>query len=157
MTSANRIAGLAIVMMLATLGCGSGAAAGGPAPSAPRDGAVIVASNMSFDRTELSVPADRPFELLFENRDGAPHNVTVLPAVGDEPIYIGEVFTGTGSRLYDMPAIAPGTYRFRCDVHPDMAGTMAAAPSAAGSAGIGIAAGANTVLEPQPAPAPPPR
>ncbi len=105
--------------------------AGGPAPSAPPDGAVIVASNMSFDRAELMVPADRPFQLLFENRDGAPHNVTVLEAANDYTLFVGDVFSGAASRLYDIPAIAPGTYRFRCDVHPDMAGTIVAETSSA--------------------------
>ena len=90
-----------------------------------------MAANMSFDRTEITVPADRPFQLLFENRDGAPHNVTVLAAAGDEPVFTGEVFTGVDSRVYEIPAILPGTYRFRCDVHPDMAGTVVADPSAA--------------------------
>jgi len=25
---------------------------------------------------------------------------------------------------YDVPALAPGSYFFRCDVHPDMAGEL---------------------------------
>ena len=83
MTTRPRLVVAAIGFALVAFGCGSGAA-GGPAPSTPPDGAVIVASNMSFDQAALKVPADRPFQLLFENRDGAPHNVTVLGSAGGD-------------------------------------------------------------------------
>jgi plastocyanin len=29
--------------------------------------------------------------------------------------------------MYDVPALDPGTYFFRCDVHPQMNGTLEAA------------------------------
>ena len=157
MTTEHRLVVAAIGLALVAFGCGSGAAAGGPAPSAPPDGAVIVANNMSFDRAEVDVPADRPFQLLFENRDGAPHNVTVLGSAGGDPVFVGEVFSGSASRLYEVPAIAAGSYRFRCDVHPDMAGTMVAESSAAAAtvpAGNSVSEAAAVAPAPEPAPAP---
>jgi plastocyanin len=86
---------------------------------------VIVAQGLAFDRTRLDVPAGVAFDLLFENRDGAPHNVTLLDAAG-VPGFVGETFSGPGSRTYAVPPMAAGTYRFRCDVHTDMAGTVVA-------------------------------
>lgn len=99
---------------------------GGPAPSAPAGGAVITAAGLAFDRQQLDVPAGRPFQLLFENREGAPHNVTIYDEGGAPPLFVGETFGGSGSRTYDVPALAAGEHRFRCDVHPDMSGTVTA-------------------------------
>ena len=103
--------------------CTAAAGAGGPPPSSPTGGAVITAQNIAFDRGQLAVPAGRPFQLLFENREGAPHNVRIYDDV-DQPLFVGEIFGGPGSRTYEVPAIPAGTHQFRCDVHPDMAGTV---------------------------------
>ena len=68
---------------------------------------------------------DAYFHLLFDNRDSAPHNVTILDANG-ESTFVGETFGGPASRIYAIPALAAGTYRFRCDVHTDMTGSLVA-------------------------------
>lgn len=88
---------------------------------------MIVAQDLAFDRTRLDVRAGVVFQLLVENREGAPHNVTIIDGNG-APVYIGETFIGPGSRTYAVPPIAAGTYTFRCDVHTDMAGTLIAGP-----------------------------
>ncbi len=106
--------------------CTSATGAGGSPPPAPSGGAVITAQANAFDRQDLAVPAGRPFQLLFENRESAPHNVTIHDEAVDQPLFVGEVFGGPGSRTYDVPPIPAGTYRFRCDVHLEMAGTVTA-------------------------------
>jgi plastocyanin len=115
--------GLLAAGMLA--GC-MGPGATGPMPSAPPDGVVIVATALAFDRSELAVPAGRPFPLLVENREGAPHNVAIYVDDPTAPLFSGEVFGGPASRTYAVPALDAGTYRFRCDVHPQMAGAVVA-------------------------------
>jgi plastocyanin len=107
------------------LACTTATGVLGPPPPAPSGGAVITAQGTAFDRQQLEVPAGRAFQLLFENRDGAPHNVTIYDEAG-QPLLVGEIFGGPGSRIYDVPAIPTGAYRFRCDVHPEMTGTVAA-------------------------------
>jgi plastocyanin len=107
------------------LACTTATGAGGSPPPAPSGGAVITAQGTAFDRQQLEVPAGRPFQLLFENREGAPHNVTIYDEAG-QPLFVGEIFGGPGSRTYNVPAIPTGAYRFRCDVHPEMRGTVAA-------------------------------
>jgi plastocyanin len=62
--------------------------------------------------------------LLFENRDGAPHNVRIYDDNPDTPLFTGEIFSGPASRTYQVPAIPAGQHKFRCDVHPQMAGTV---------------------------------
>jgi plastocyanin len=106
--------------------CTSAAGPAGSPPTAPPGGAVITAQNVAFDRTQLAVPAGKAFPLLFENREGALHNVTIYGDDGSPPVFVGEVFSGPGSRTYEVPAIPAGTYRFRCDVHPQMSGTVEA-------------------------------
>jgi plastocyanin len=107
-------------------GC-SGSNASGSLPSAPAGGMLISAQSIKFDRAQLDVPAGRPFQLLFENRDGAPHNVRIYDEGVDQPLFLGETFGGPGARTYQVPAIPVGKHRFRCDVHPEMSGTVSAA------------------------------
>ena len=106
-------------------GCSSPAGSAAPPPSAPLAGAVVTAQGNAFDRTQLAIPAGRPFQLLFENREGAPHNVRIYDNP-DTPLFSGEIFGGPGSRIYEVPAIPAGTHSFKCDVHPDMTGTVTA-------------------------------
>ena len=125
----TRLAQRAAILLLAAnalVGCTASAGAGGPAPSAPPGGAVVTANGNAFDRGQLAIPAGRPFQLLFENREGAPHNVRIYDDGVDQPLFVGEIFGGPGSRTYEVPPIPAGTHRFRCDVHPDMAGTVTA-------------------------------
>lgn len=126
MTGLVRAAAIALLTGGVLVACQAPAGSAAPPPSAPAGGAVITAEATKFDRTELIVPAGRPFALLFENREGAPHNVRIDDAGTDQALFVGEIFGGPGSRTYDVPAIPTGTHRFRCDVHPDMAGTVTA-------------------------------
>ena len=93
------------------------------------DGPQISAKDIVFDRTELEVPANEAIGLRFQNFDGAPHNVAIyVDESASQPIFVGEIFGGPGSRVYQLPAIPAGTYAFRCDVHPEMHGTFVATP-----------------------------
>jgi plastocyanin len=115
---------LAIALVLAACSSGSTGSTA-PAPSAPSGGAVVVAQDLKFDRQTIAVPANQAAQLLFENRDSAPHNVTVLAADGTK-VFTGETFGGPGSRTYQLPSLTAGSYKFQCDVHPDMKGTLTA-------------------------------
>jgi plastocyanin len=120
--------GIAALLAAAVLAaaCGSSSGSQAPAPSAPPGGAVVTAKDIAFDRTDLHVPAGTPFTLLFENREGAPHNVRIYDDNPDSAVFVGEIFSGLASRAYQVPAIAAGQHKFRCDVHPQMAGTVTA-------------------------------
>ena len=99
--------------------------AGTPAPADP-DAIVVVADQMRFQQSEVVVPAGAAFRLTFENRESAPHNVAVYTdASASTLVYQGEIFS-SGTRIYEVPALDAGSYFFRCDVHPDMTGTIVA-------------------------------
>jgi plastocyanin len=116
--------GLASAVVLP--GCATSEVPGGSPPTVPPGGAVITANALAFDRSELLITAGRSFALLFENRDSAPHNVSLVDATTGEEVFVGEVFSGPESRLYEVPPIPVGDYTFRCDVHPEMTGSATA-------------------------------
>ena len=94
-----------------------------PPPSAPPGGAAIVAQDIKFDRTTLALPAGATAPLVFDNRDGAPHNVAITKSDGSK-VFTGETFSGPSTKTYEVPALTAGSYGFHCDVHPDMKGTL---------------------------------
>jgi hypothetical protein len=101
---------------------GSGAP-GSEAPAAPPADATVEAVNIAFVQTTWTGPADRPFKLAFVNQDaGVPHNIAIKDASGAD-VWVGEVFNGVETKVYDVPALAAGDYPFICSVHPNMTGT----------------------------------
>ena len=96
-----------------------------PSPTGPAAGALtLAAENNEFSTDQLAVPADQPFTLTLENRDeGIPHNVSIYR--DGEAVFTGEIFNGVDTFDYEIPALEPGEYEFRCDVHPTtMVGTL---------------------------------
>jgi plastocyanin len=97
----------------------------------------LVAVNIAFEPTTLPVPADAPFAIAFENRDGVQHNVVIHdnPEFSGEPVFRGDLITGPATTTYDVDPLAPATYFFFCEVHPQMIGDIEAAPGQGGGPG----------------------
>jgi plastocyanin len=86
-----------------------------PPPGSPSsDGSVSIA-NFAFDPSNLEVQAGT--NVVWSNDDPAPHTVTALDDAFDSDI-IDE--GGSFSFTFDKP----GKYEYRCNVHPDMKGTV---------------------------------
>jgi plastocyanin len=103
-----------------------GSSAPDPAGSAVTVGATahISAQNILFDTDHLEAPAGQGWVLVFANNDaGVPHNVEILDPAGAS-VFRGEVVTGPTTVSYQIPALPAGTYKFLCDVHPTMTGTL---------------------------------
>jgi plastocyanin len=110
----------------------------GTITSAPGGGGLtVVAENTEFDTGELELPADTPTPLTFDNRDAAPHNLSIYEddTASGEPLFTFEAFPGPATEESEVPAIPAGEYYFRCDVHPTMEGTVVVAPPAPGEGG----------------------
>ena len=117
-----------LVFVLVSLGfvaCGGG----GPqhhATCRPSGSSVSISAESSRFSTDcLAAPANGPFTISFDNKDdGVPHNVDIL-SPGGQSIFKGQTITGSRDVTYHVGALKPGTYEFRCDVHPDsMQGTF---------------------------------
>ncbi len=65
-------------------------------------------------------------ELAFDNRDGGvQHNVAIYrDESAEESLFVGDLIAGADTVTYDVPALDPGAYYFRCDVHPQMDGSV---------------------------------
>ena len=95
-------------------------------PEGVSEGPVSVeAVNNEFKEKEIELQAGLPAEIEFENKDKVPHNVAVY---GDpeytREIFVGDVLPGPVTISYRFQAPPAGEYFFRCDVHPNMAGTV---------------------------------
>ena len=95
-----------------------------PASGEPSTSVSIVAANIAFTTTDVTVAADTPFVIVFENQDaGVPHNVQINDASGAE-VFKGEIFNGVETVEYQVQALPAGEYPFICTVHPNMTGTL---------------------------------
>jgi plastocyanin len=113
----GRLALVALTVLAAA--CGGGAA---PTPAGtPAVTLSLIAQNSKFDQSQLTVTANAPFAIQFENRDSVPHNVSIQ---GGPPGTAGEVFGGPAERTYVFAALPAGSYTFACAVHPEMHGTI---------------------------------
>jgi plastocyanin len=124
---------LGLLVAAGLLAACSGSTAPNATPSTtstggPSSGAVvIVAKDISFAQPQVSVPAGKAFELTLDNQDGAPHNVAIYTdSSASTKVSVGEIFSGPGQKTQAVPALAAGTYFFRCDVHQNMTGTIVA-------------------------------
>jgi plastocyanin len=116
--------GLALAVLLAAC---TATTAGSAQPSGATDADVVITSqDLKFDVATLTAPAGSAFGLQLTNLDAAPHNVAIYrDSSASDEVFGGEVIT-SASIVYQVPALEPGNYFFRCDVHPDMNGTLVA-------------------------------
>jgi plastocyanin len=86
----------------------------------------VTAKSGGLDPNRFDVPAGRAFELFFRSLDPAPLNVAIYrDATAADALFQGDVITDAAA-TYVVPALDPGEYFFRCDVHPEMTGTITA-------------------------------
>ena len=110
-------------LVLAVAACSGGGAAASVSPPPDADASVTAEGN-AFVETTIALPAGEPTKVFFRNLDGQPHNVAIYAdSTLAEKLYIGEIVTDT-TITYDVPALEAGSYFFRCDVHPDMTGSV---------------------------------
>jgi len=97
-------------------------------PASGGDGSVLelVASNIVFDKTELTAKAGK-VTIKLDNRDGGvPHNIQVFKGSSASGVSVGmtDLETGPVKQTLELD-LQPGEYFYQCDVHPTtMTGTL---------------------------------
>jgi len=117
---------LGLVVLAAFTAACSSTSAQPPASAGPVDpnAPVIVAQGNAFSPSSLDASADKAFSLTLDNKDSAPHNVAIYTDSGAATaISVGEIVSSTKA-TQQVPALAAGSYFFRCDVHKEMTGTI---------------------------------
>jgi plastocyanin len=116
-TFGGRVAAATVLVLgLAACGDDDDDGNGGTDNGRADTGATIVAANIAFDPTELSVAAGETITL--RNEDDVEHSFTI-----DDPDIDAEAEGGEEATV-DAPD-QPGTYDFHCRYHPDqMTGTL---------------------------------
>ena len=113
--------GLALVTSLAACGGGS---TGGSTTDPDTADVTLTSVDLAFDKTTLTVPAGEAFTLALVNQESMQHNVAIYTdSSASDDLFVGE-FIGETTIVYDIPALEPGEYFFRCDLPPDMKGTL---------------------------------
>jgi plastocyanin len=82
----------------------------------------ITAKDIAFTPASMSAPAGSPLEIRFDNQDaGVPHNLGLYGDAGfSTKLYESEIKTGPAVEQLSIQGLIPGTYQFRCSVHPNM-------------------------------------
>ena len=81
----------------------------------------LMAKDISYNLSTITVSAGADVIVHFTNEDsGIPHNFAVYDtSAASKSIFVGQIITGVSSITYNFTAPStPGTYFFRCDVHP---------------------------------------
>ena len=88
----------------------------------------LSAKNIAFSLVTIQVSAGAMVMVNFDNQDAStPHNFAVYTdSSATKSIFVGKVISGPSRTVYTfMAPSTPGTYFFRCDVHPTiMTGTF---------------------------------
>ena len=121
---------LALASVLLTLGaCGGDDDAG--EDDASGDGITIKMLDNSFKPAEITVSAGTTVTFDLPNIGQVPHNMRIAPLDGnydspDSVVTDPEIVSPgkSGTIQWKVPT-TPGTYKFRCDIHPtEMTGTI---------------------------------
>ena len=120
---------LGLLALAAVVAACSGASAAPEGTSQPPasgtgDAVSVVAKDIAFQTTDVTVKAGAPVTIAFDNQDGAPHNIAISNANG-QSVFKGEIVSSK-QVTYNVPSLAAGTYTFICEVHPNMKGTITA-------------------------------
>lgn len=120
--SSRRVAALALPLALAA--CALGRVPTGASSASPSMTAIVVAHDLAFEPDSLELPSGNPVAITLDNRDpGILHNISILASDGSV-LFRGETFAGIEARMYGVAPLPEGRFRFVCDVHPGMEGTL---------------------------------
>ena len=79
----------------------------------------LVANSSQFDKDTITVPAGAKVAIVFDNKDYILHNFSVYEdSTAKSVIFYGQTVTHKKTTYVFTAPSTPGTYFFRCDIHP---------------------------------------
>ncbi|MEI7743770.1 MAG: cupredoxin domain-containing protein [Chloroflexota bacterium] len=116
----------ALILGLTTLTAACSGPAAIPGPFAGEE-TTIVADNLVFAPSQVTLPPDVPLRIGLVNQDDAiPHSLLVSGPQGQ--VAQTPVITGISRTEVRFGPLAPGTYQLTCTVHPSMTATLVVQP-----------------------------
>lgn len=113
-----------IALVLTAAACSAAGTGVSPSIDPESVDVTIVSRDLAFDQDTLAITAGSTWSLQLVNEDAAPHNVAIYTDTSaTQSLFVGELVSST-TIVYEVPALEPGTYFFRCDLHPEMNGAL---------------------------------
>jgi len=79
----------------------------------------LTASGNAFDKSTIMVPAGAVIAIVFDNKDTVLHNFALYEtSAAADSIFVGKLISKKIITYTFTAPSTPGTYFFRCDVHP---------------------------------------
>jgi cytochrome c oxidase subunit 2 len=107
-------------------------------PPTAGDHLQLTAHNISWNTNCLAVTPGSPFSITIQNLDaGIDHNFAIYDTPSrTKQLFSVPKFAGVATKSFDIPALAPGSYYFQCNVHgPAMSGVFKVVKQGGGKAG----------------------
>lgn len=118
--------GLSLVLALAA--CSSDEETNGAAtaaPQAPVTELTLVMRDNKFEQKTFTIPAGQSVTVTTDNKGSALHNFHVIGVKGAESKdIVTQLIPGGKTDPVSFTIDKPGTYDYRCDVHPEMTGKL---------------------------------
>lgn len=123
------ISGVAVVTVALVLAaCSSeegSSSAATAAPQTPVTEMTLVMRDNKFDQKAFTVPANTPVTVTTDNKGSALHNFHVINIKSaDGKDIVTQLIPGGRTDTVTFTIDTPGTYDYRCDVHPEMTGKL---------------------------------
>jgi cytochrome c oxidase subunit 2 len=109
-------------------------------PPTAGDHLQLTAHNISWNTNCLAVTQGSPFSIAIHNLDaGIDHNFAIYDTPSrTKQLFVTPKFAGVATKSFDIPALAPGSYYFQCNIHgPAMSGVFKVLGPGGGKAGGG--------------------
>lgn len=112
------------ILSLLAIACGPASGGTQPSASPTETDATITANQLAFDTATVALEAGEARTLRLVNLEDVPHNVAIyVDESASQRLFAGELIN-RGEIVYQLPPLEPATYFFRCDLHPEMKGSL---------------------------------
>jgi plastocyanin len=88
----------------------------------------VTAQGIAWTPTDLTVPADTAFQIVFTNDDATIlHDLDIHEGDPAGPtVFNSEPFPGVETRTLEVDPLGAGIYAYMCSIHTNMVGTLTA-------------------------------